>query len=54
MPVYQTGSLNTTALSAARFVCRHSGTKTRYINGVASDGLGLVGIASWGPVNSRC
>ncbi|ARF50036.1 phage tail protein [Pantoea stewartii] len=52
MPVYQTGSLNTTALSAADLYVGIQAPKTRYINGVASDGLGLVGIASWGPVNS--
>lgn len=52
MPVYQVGSLNTTALSAADLYVGIQAPKTRYINGVPSDGLGIVGIASWGPVNS--
>lgn len=52
MPVYQIGSLNTAALSAADLYVGIQAPKTRYINGVASDGLGIVGIASWGPVNS--
>ncbi|WP_323115536.1 phage tail protein [Klebsiella variicola] len=52
MPVYQIGSLNTAALSAADLYVGIQAPKTRYINGVPSDGLGIVGIASWGPVNS--
>lgn len=52
MPVYQSGSLNTSALSAPDLYVQVIAPKTRYINGVATDGLGLVGIGSWGPVNS--
>lgn len=52
MPVYQIGSLNTAALSAADLYVGIQAPKTRYINGVPSDGYGIVGIASWGPVNS--
>lgn len=52
MPIYQAGSLNTTALSAPDLYVQVIPPKTRYINGVATDGLGLVGIGSWGPVNS--
>ncbi|MFZ4214824.1 phage tail protein [Pantoea endophytica] len=52
MPVYQAGSLNTSALTAPDLYVQVIAPKTRYINGVATDGLGLVGIGSWGPVNS--
>ncbi|MGA8120828.1 phage tail protein [Rouxiella badensis] len=52
MPIYQAGSLNTSALTAPDLYVQVVAPKTTYINGVATDGLGLVGIASWGPVNS--
>lgn len=52
MPVYQIGSLNTASLSAPDLYVGIQKPTTTYINGVASDALGLVGIASWGPVNS--
>jgi Phage tail sheath protein FI len=52
MPIYQAGSLNTAALSAPDLYVQIIAPKTRYINGVATDGLGIVGVASWGPVNS--
>ncbi|WP_182056509.1 phage tail protein [Pantoea sp. ME81] len=52
MPIYQSGSLNTTALTAPDLYVQVVAPKTRYINGVATDGLGIVGIGSWGPVNS--
>jgi hypothetical protein len=52
MPIYQAGSLNTSALTAPDLYVQVVAPKTQYINGVATDGLGLVGIASWGPVNS--
>ncbi|TKI03577.1 phage tail protein [Martelella alba] len=52
MPVYQTGSLNTTALTAPDLYVQIIAPKTTYINGIATDGYGIVGIASWGPVNS--
>ncbi|ENY7401354.1 phage tail protein [Yersinia enterocolitica] len=52
MPIYQAGSLNTTALTAPDLYVQVIAPRTRYINGVATDGLGIVGIGSWGPVNS--
>ena len=52
MPIYQSGSLNTTALTAPDLYVQIVAPKTRYINGVATNGLGIVGIGSWGPVNS--
>lgn len=52
MPIYQSGSLNTTALTAPDLYVQVVAPKTRYINGIATDGLGIVGIGSWGPVNS--
>lgn len=52
MPIYQAGSLNTAALSAPDLYVQVVPPKTRFINGVATDVLGIVGVASWGPVNS--
>ena len=52
MPVYQAGSLNTAALTAPDLYVQVIAPKTRLINGVATDILGIVGIASWGPTNS--
>lgn len=52
MPIYQAGNLNTAALSAPDLYVQVVAPKTRYINGVATDILGIVGVASWGPVNS--
>lgn len=52
MPIYQAGSLNTAALTAPDLYVQVVPPKTRYINGVATDILGIVGVASWGPVNS--
>ncbi|MDI9222143.1 phage tail protein [Pantoea sp. EA-12] len=52
MPIYPSGSLNTSALTAPDLYVQVVPPRTRYINGVSTDGLGLVGVASWGPVNS--
>lgn len=52
MPVYQLGQLNTTALAAPNVYVQIVPPKTRYINGVPTDIYGIVGVASWGPVNS--
>lgn len=52
MPVYQLGSLNTAALQAPNIYVQIVSPKIRYINGVPTDIYGLVGVASWGPVNS--
>lgn len=52
MPIYPAGSLNTAALTAPDLYIQIVPPKTRYINGVASDILGIVGVGSWGAVNS--
>ncbi len=52
MPIYPVGSLNTSALSAPDLYVQIQAPKTTYINGIATDGYGVVGIASWGPVNA--
>lgn len=52
MPIYNLGALNTTALSAPDVYLQKIPPKTMYVNGVPSDILGLVGVGSWGPVNS--
>ena len=52
MPIYPAGSLNTSALNAPDLYVQVVPPRTRFINGVATDGLGLVGVASCGPVNS--
>jgi uncharacterized protein len=52
MPIYPAGSLNTAALQAPDLYIQIVPPKTRYINGVATDILGIIGIADWGPVNS--
>lgn len=52
MPIYPAGSLNTAALSAPDLYIQIVAPKTRYINGVATDILGIVGIADWGPVGA--
>ena len=52
MPVYQAGQLNTTALQAPDLYVIIQPPGVAYINGVPTDGLGLVGVGSWGPVNA--
>ncbi|MCG5072281.1 hypothetical protein [Paraburkholderia tagetis] len=52
MPVYQAGSLNTTALQAPDLYVIIQPPGVAYVNGVPTDGLGLVGVGSWGPVNA--
>lgn len=52
MPVYQAGSLNVTALQAPDLYVIIQPPSIAYINGVATDGLGLVGVGSWGPVDA--
>lgn len=51
MPIYQAGALNTTALSAPGVYLQIQ-PPPLIINGVPSNLLGLVGVASWGPVNA--
>jgi len=52
MPIYSTGDLSTSALTAPDLYVQVVPPRARYINGVPTDGLGLVGVADWGPVNS--
>ena len=52
MPVYQAGQLNTTALQAPDLYVIIQPPGLAYINGVATNGLGLVGVGSWGPINA--
>ena len=52
MPVYQAGRLNVTALATPDLYVIIQPPSTAYINGVPTDGLGLVGVGSWGPVNA--
>ena len=52
MPVYQAGQLNVTSLQAPDLYVIIQPPSTAYINGVPTDGLGLVGVGSWGPVNA--
>ncbi|HWT68087.1 MAG TPA: phage tail protein [Pseudomonas sp.] len=52
MPIYPAGSLNTAALQAPDLYIQIVPPKTRFINGVATDILGIVGVADWGPVGA--
>jgi len=52
MPVYQAGQLNVTSLQAPDLYVIIQPPGMVYINGVPTDGLGLVGVGSWGPVNA--
>jgi len=51
MPIYQAGSLNVSALNAPGVYLQIQ-PPPPIINGVATNLLGLVGVGSWGPVNS--
>jgi uncharacterized protein len=52
MPVYSLGALNTAALVTPGVYVQKIPPQTRFINGVPTNILGLVGVGSWGPVNS--
>src|SRR5665213_3942013 len=52
MPIFNLGALNTSALVAPDVYIQKIPPQTRFINGVPTDILGLVGVGSWGPVNS--
>ncbi len=52
MAIYQLGQLNASALSVPGMYTQIVPPKTRYINGVPSNILGIVGVGSWGPLNS--
>lgn len=50
--VTQLGAINTTALSVPDLYVQIVPPQTQYINGLPTNILGLVGTATWGPVNS--
>lgn len=52
MPVFQKGSINTTALLVPDLYVQIVPPSISLMNGVPTNGLGLVGTAPWGPVNS--
>src|ERR1035437_6373368 len=52
MPVYQLGSINTTALIVPDLYVQIVPPQISLLNGVPTNILGIVGSASWGPVNN--
>lgn len=52
MPIYNLGALNTAALTAPDIYVQKIPPRTRYINGIATDILILIGVGSWGAINS--
>ncbi len=52
MPVTQLGQINTTALVVPDLYVQIVPPQTQYLNGVPTNVLGIVGSATWGPVNS--
>lgn len=52
MPIVQSGALNTTALLVPDLYVQIIPPQIAQLNGVPSNGLGIVGTAQWGPVNS--
>src|SRR5580698_7630935 len=52
MPIFSLGALNTAALVTPGVYVQKIPPRTRFINGVPTDILGLIGVGSWGPVNS--
>ena len=52
MTVVQQGSVNTTSLVVPDVVVQIVPPQQNYVNGVATNILGLIGTATWGPVNS--
>lgn len=52
MPVSQVGQLNTTALAVPDLYIQIVPPQNQLINGVPTNVLGIVGTATWGPVNS--
>jgi hypothetical protein len=52
MPIFNLGALNTAALVTPGVYVQKIPPRTRFINGVPTDILGLIGVGSWGPVNS--
>jgi phage tail sheath protein FI len=51
MPIVQQGSINTTALVVPDLYVQIVPPQNLVLNGVPTDTLGVVGTASWGPVN---
>jgi phage tail sheath protein FI len=51
MPTYQQGSLNTTSLVVPDLYVQIVSPQNLVLNGVPSNLIGMVGTASWGPVN---
>ncbi|HQU04300.1 MAG TPA: phage tail protein [Acidocella sp.] len=52
MPITQLGSINTTALIVPDLYVQIVPPQVATLNGVPTDKLGVVGTASWGPVNT--
>ena len=52
MPIVQAGSINTTALAVPDTYVQIQQPRALPLNGVPSNILGIVGIASWGPVGA--
>ncbi len=51
MPIYQQGGLNTTSLVVPDLYVQIVSPQNLILNGVPSNMVGVVGTASWGPVN---
>ena len=51
MPIVQQGSVNTTALIVPDLYVQIVPPQNLVINGVPTDVIGVVGTASWGPMN---
>ena len=52
MPIVQQGSINTTALIVPDLYVQIVPPQVTLLNGVPTNVLGVVGTATWGPVNS--
>ena len=52
MPVFQQGQINTTALVVPDLYIQIVPPQQQYINGLPTNILGIIGTATWGPVNS--
>jgi hypothetical protein len=52
MTIYQAGQINPLAMYAPGVYTQIAQPSTSYIQGVQTNALGYVGVASWGPVNS--
>lgn len=52
MPIFQQGQINTTALVVPDLYVQIVPPSNQQINGVPTNVLGIVGTATWGPVNS--